>query len=95
MEHLGILFHLLGDDYNLLSNLMLQDHYDSLGVTNSQELQVSFGHVILFGLRFNYEEHHSLSHQCISVVLHGLRIHHEVVLELVEHIPLLTKKNIP
>ena len=47
------------------------------------------------GSKFKYEEYYLLSHQCILVVLHGLRIHHATVLELVEHIPLLPKKNIP
>ena len=89
------MMHLLGDYYNLLSNLILRYPYESLGVTYSQALQVSFGHGILFGLRFKYEEHHSLSYQCISVVVHGLRIHHAVVPELVEHIPLLPNKKIP
>ena len=87
--------HLLGADYNLPSKLMLQDPYDSLGVTYSQALQVSFGYGILFGLRFKYKENHSLSYQCISVVIHGLWIHHVIVPELVEHIPLLRKKKIP
>ena len=86
--------HLLGADYNLISNLMLQYPYDSLGVTNYQAPSVSFRHGILFGSRFKSEEHHSLSYQCISVVLHGLRIHHAVVPQLVENIPLLPKKNI-
>ena len=95
MAHLGLLFHILTADYNLHSKLMLQDPYESLGVTYSQALQVSFGHDILFGLRFKSEENHSLSYQYISVVLHGLRIHHAVVPELVQHIPLLTKKKIP
>ena len=74
---------------------MLQDPYESLGVTNSQSPSVSFRHGILFGSRFKYEEHHLLSYQCISVVLHGLRIHHAIVPELVEYIPLLPKKKIP
>ena len=95
MAHLGLLFHLLGVDYNLHSKLMLQYPYDSIGVTYSPALQVSFRHDTLFGLRFKFEEHHFLCYQCISVVLHGLRIHHAVVPELVEHIPLLPKKNIP
>ena len=89
------MMHLLGVDYNLHSKLMLQDPYDSLGITYSQELKVSFGNGILFGSRFMYEEHHLLSYQCISVVLHGLRIHHATVPELIEHIPLLPKKKIP
>ena len=62
MAHLVLLFHLLGDDYNLLSNLMLQEPYDSLGVTYSQPLQVSFGHGTLVGSNFKYEEQHSLSY---------------------------------
>ena len=95
MVHLGLLFHILAVDYNLHLKLMLQDPYDSLGVTYCQSLQVSFGHGILFGSRFNSEENHSLSYQCISVVLHGMRIHHAIVPELVEHIPLLPKKKIP
>ena len=94
LAHLGLLFHLLGVDYNLLSKLMLQYPYDSLGVTYTQSLQVSFMHGIMFGSRFKSEEHHSLSYQCISVVLHGLNINHPIVIELVEHIPLLPKKNI-
>ena len=44
MEHLGLLFHFLGANYNLISKLMLQDPYYLLGVTYSQALQVSFGH---------------------------------------------------
>ena len=97
MTHLGLLFHLLGDDYNLFSNLMFQEPYDSLGVTYSQALQVSFGHVTLVGLKFKSEERPSLYYQCILVVLHGPRIHHPAVHipELVEHIPLLPKKKIP
>ena len=87
--------HLLGSDYNFHSNLMLQYPYDSLGVTNYQAPSVSFRHGILFGSRFKSKESHFLSYQCILVVLHGLRIHHATVLELVEHIPLLPKKNIP
>ena len=31
MAHLGLLFHILGVDYNLLSKLMLQEPYYSLG----------------------------------------------------------------
>ena len=95
MEHSGLLFHLLGADYNLHSSLMLQDPYDSLGVTYSQAFLVSFRNGILFGSKFKFEEHHSLSHECISSILHGLRIHHAAVPELVEHIPLLPKKKIP
>ena len=95
MAHLGLLFHILAADYNIYSKLMLQDPYDPLGVTYSQEFSVSFKHGILFGSKFKSEEHHSLSHQCISVVIHGLRIHHATAPELVEHIPLLPKKNIP
>ena len=95
MAHLRLVFHLLGSDYNLHSKLMLQDPCEFLGVTYSQALQVSFGNGILFGPRFKSEEHHSLSQQCILVVLHGLRIHHAVVPKLVEHIPLLPKKKIP
>ena len=95
MSHLGLLFHILTADYNLHSKLMLQDPYDSLRVTYSQAFSVSLRNGILFGLKFKSEEHHSLSHQCISVVLHGLRIHHAVVPELVDHIPLLPKNNIP
>ena len=112
MTHLGLLFHILVADYNLHSKLMLQDPYDSLGVTYSQALTVSFkygilcgsnsSHGILFGLnyspggsKFKSEEYHLLFHQCILVVLHGLRIHHAVVPELVEHIPLIPKKTIP
>ena len=97
--------HLLGSDYNLISKLMLQYPYDSLGVTYSQAFLVSFrhgtlcgqnfSHGILFVLKFKYEEYHFLSHQCILVVLHGLRIHHATVLEVVEHIPILPKKKIP
>ena len=51
----------------------------------------------MVGLKFKSEEDPSLSYQCISAILHGLRIHHGIVhiLELVEHIPLLPKKNIP
>ena len=112
MAHLGILFHILVADYNLHSELMLQDPYDSLGVTYSQAFTVSFkygilcgsnsSHGILFGLnyspsgsKFKSEEYHLLSHQCISIVLHGLRIHDANVPEFIEHIPLLPKKNIP
>ena len=112
MAHLGLLFYLLGYYYNLHLKLMLQDPYDSLGVTYSQEFTVSFRHGILCGSnsshgilfgsnyspsgsKFKYEEYHLLSHQCISVVLHGLRIHHAAIPELIEHIPLLPKKNIP
>ena len=95
MAHLGLLFHILAADYNLPSKLMLQYPYNSLGVTYSQEFSVSFRHGILFGSKFKSEEHHSLSHQCISIVLHGLRIHHATVTKLVEHIPLLPKKKIP
>ena len=95
MEHLGLLFSILATNYNLHLNLMLPNPYDSLGVTYSQAFSVSFRHVILFGLKFKSKEHHSLSNQCILVVLHGLRIHHAIVPELVEYIPLLPKKNIP
>ena len=97
MAHLGLLFHLLGFDYNLLLNLMLQEPYDLLGVTYSQALQVSFGHGTLVGSKFKSKDQPSLSYQCISVVLHGPRIHHVVVHnpKLVEHIPLLPKKKIP
>ena len=95
IAHLELLFYLPGADYNLNSKLMLQYPYESLGVTYYQTLQVSFGHGILFGSRFKYEKHHSLSYQCILVILHGLRIHHAAVPELVEHIPLLPMKNIP
>ena len=97
MTDLGLLFHLLGVDYNLLSKLMLQYPYDSLGVTYSQSLQVSFGHGTLVGLKFKSEEHPSLYYQCISVVLHGTRIHHAAVhiLDLVEHIPIIPKNKIP
>ena len=95
MAHSGLLFHLLGADYNLSYNLILQYPYDSLGVTYSQAFSIAFRHGILFCLNFKSEEHHSLSHQCISIVLHGLRIHHEAAPELVEHIPLLPKTNIP
>ena len=111
MAHLGLLFHILVADYNLHSKLMLQDPYDSLGVTYSQVFIVSFrngilcglnsSHHILFGSnyspsgsKFKSEEYHLLSHQCILVVLHGLRIHQAVVPELIEHTPLLPKKNI-
>ena len=87
--------HLLGADYKLHSNLMLQDPHDLLGITYSQAPSVSFRNDILFGSRFKSEEHHSLSYQCISVILYGLRIHHATIPELVEHIPLLPKKNIP
>ena len=38
MAHLGLLFHLVGADYNLLSKFMLQEPYNSLGVTYSQAL---------------------------------------------------------
>ena len=62
MVHLGLLFHLLGADYNLLSKLMRQDPYDSLGVTYSQALQVSFGDGTLVGSKFNSEEWPSLSY---------------------------------
>ena len=74
---------------------MLQDPYDSLGVTYCQAFSVSLRNGILLGSKFKSEEHHSFSHQCISAILHGLRIHHAVVPELVEHIPLLPKKKIP
>ena len=56
MAHLGLLFHLFGVYYNLLYNFMLQEPYDSLGVTYSQSLQVSFGHGTLVGSKFNFEE---------------------------------------
>ena len=97
MAHLRLLFHLLGADYNLLSKLMLQELYDLLGVTYFQALQISFGHGTLVGSKFNSEEHHSLSYKCILVVLHDPRIHHATVHvpELVDHIPLLPKNNIP
>ena len=97
MAHLELLFHLLGDDYNLLSNLMLQEPYDYLGVTYSQALRVFFGHGTLVGSKFNSEEQPLLSYQCISIFLHSPRIHHAAVHipELVEHIPLLPKKKIP
>ena len=97
MVHLGLLFHLLGVDYNLFSKLMLQEPYDSLGVTYSQALQVSFGHGTLVGLNFNSEEKPSLSYQCILAVLHGPRIHHTIlhIPELVEHTSLLPKNKIP
>ena len=104
MAHLGLLFHILTVDYNLHSKFMFQDPSDSLGVTYSQAFTVSlrhgmcgsnFSHGILFGSKFNYEEYHFLSHQCISIVLHSLRIHHTTVPELIEHIPLLPKKKIP
>ena len=58
MAHFGLLFHILAADYNLPSKLMLQDPYESLWVTYSQAIQVSFGHGILFGSRFKSEEHH-------------------------------------
>ena len=89
-----IMAHLPGDNYNLHSQLMLQDPCESIGITYSQALQVSFGHGILFGLRLKSKEHHSLSYECISVVLHGLRIHHATIPNLVEHISLLPKKKI-
>ena len=97
MAHLGLLFHLLGLDYNLLLNFMLQEPYDSFGITYSQPPSVSSGHDILFGSRIKSKGHHSLSYQCISVVLHGPRIHHAIVHipKLVEHIQLLHKKKIP
>ena len=97
MAHLGLLFHLIGTHQNLLSKLMLQEPYVSLGVTYSQALQVSFGHGSLDGLKFKSEEKASLYYQCISVVLHGPRIHHAAIhiFQLVEHIPRLPKKNIP
>ena len=112
VAHLGLLLHILAADYNLHSKLMLQDPYDSLGVTYSQEFTVSFrygilcgsnsSHGILFGSnyspggsKFKSEEYHFLSHQCISVVIHGLRIHHATIPKLIEHIPLLPKKKIP
>ena len=97
MAHLGLLFHLLGVDYNLISKLMLQEPYDSLGVTYYQALQVSFGNGTLVSSKFKSEEKPSLYYQCISVVLHGPRIHHVVVHipELVEHSPILPKKKIP
>ena len=96
MSHLKLLFHLLGADYNILSKLMLQKPYDSLRVTYSQALQVSFGHGTLVGLNLKYEEHPLLSYQCISLVLHGPKIDRIVVHipELVENIPLLSKKKI-
>ena len=50
MTHLGLLFHILAADYNLHSNLMLHDPYDSLGVTYSQAILVSFRHGILISL---------------------------------------------
>ena len=65
MAHLGLLFHLLGDDYNLFSKLMLQERYDSLGVTYSQALLVAFGHGTLVGSKFKSEEQPFLSYQCI------------------------------
>ena len=95
MTHLGLLFRILAADYNLHSKLMLQIPYDSLGVTYSQAFLVSLKHGILLSLKFNSKEHHSLSYQCILVILHGLRIDHTSVPELVEHIPLLPKNNIP
>ena len=49
MTHLGLLFHLLRVDYTHISKLMLQEPYDSLGVTYSQSLQVYFGHGTLVG----------------------------------------------
>ena len=56
IAHLGLLFYLLGADYNLILKLMLQKPYDSLGVTYSQANQVSFGHGTLFGLKFKFEK---------------------------------------
>ena len=97
MAHLGLLFHLIGDYYNLLSKLMLQEPYDQIGVTYSQALQVSFVHGTLVGSKFKSEEKPLLYYQCISIVLHGPGIHHAVVhiSKLVEHIPLLSKNKIP
>ena len=102
IAHLGLLFHILVVDYNLHSKLILQDPYESLGVTYSQAFTISFRHCILCGSnyspggsKFKSKEYHFLSHQCNSVVLHGLRIHHAVVPELVENTPLLPKKKIP
>ena len=94
MAHFGLLFHILAADYNLPLKLMVQYPYNLLGVTYSQAFSISFRHGIMFGSKFKSEENHSLSHQCISVVLHGLRIHHATVPELIDHIPLLPKKNI-
>ena len=62
MAHLGLLFHLLGVEHNLLSKLIIQEPYDSLGVTYSQPLQVFFRHDTLVGLKFKTREHHSLSY---------------------------------
>ena len=56
MAHLGLLFHLLGADYNLLLKLMLQEPYDFLGVTYSQSLQVSFLHGTLVGSKLKLQE---------------------------------------
>ena len=59
------MMHLLGAYYNLLSNLILRYPYESLGLTYSQALQLSFGNRILFGTMFKSEDNHSLAHQRI------------------------------
>ena len=79
MVYLGLLLQLLGADYNFISKLILQEPYDSLGVTYSQSLQVSFGHGTLVGSKFKFEERPSLYHQCILVVVHDPRIHHAAI----------------
>jgi len=55
MAHLGLFFHILATDYNLHSKLILQDSYDSLGVTDSQAIIVSFRHGILCGLNSSHD----------------------------------------
>ena len=77
---------------------MLQEPYDSLGVTYYQASQVSSGPGTLVGSKFKYGEHiHLLYYQCYSVSLHGSRFHNTSihVHDIVKNISLLTKKNIP
>ena len=106
MAHLvGVDYNLLSklmlqDPYDLLGVTYSQAFTVSFRYRILCDLNSSHG--ILFGSnystggsKFKYQEYHFLSHQCISVVLYGLRIHHTIVPELIEHIPLLPKKNIP